>query len=277
MERIQKALEKARAQRQQTAADPMEPEHENKQVPGAAGSRATGLPVHIQYSQTNTVEVPEQVLEKNRVVAALKNHPQRDLFRVLRTKILHRMKKQGINSLAITSPTKKGGKSMVASNLAVSIAMEMNHTVMLVDLDLRNPSIHRYFGFETEQGLSDYLLDGMELPNLLVHPGIERLVILPAGKPVPQSSELLATPRMASLVADITTRYAERIILFDLPPLLHMDDALTFLPQVESSLLVVEEGGNTPAEVEQSLHLLEQANLLGTVYNKAEHIDHSPY
>jgi capsular exopolysaccharide synthesis family protein len=274
MERIQQALNKAREQRKQVAASQLPPLGKVAERPAPGSS---SVPDSIEYSQTSTVSISEEVLERNRIVAALKDHPYRDLFRVLRTKILHRMKKQGINSLAITSPAKGSGKSTIAANLAVSIAMEMNYTVMLVDLDLRNPFIHHYFGFEPEKGLSDYLLEGAELSGLLIHPGIERLVILPAGTPVPQSSELLATPRMANLMADITTRYAKRIILFDLPPLLHMDDALTFLPQVESCLLVVEEGGNSPAEIEQSLHLLENSNLLGTVYNKAQQTNHSPY
>lgn len=235
------------------------------------------VPRDIEYSQTRRVEVSTKLLESNRVIAGIKDHPQSDLFRVLRTKILHRMRVDKINSLAITSPTKGAGKSLVSANLAVSLAMEANQTVMLVDLDLRKPSISKYFGFDAQQGVSDYLLEGIELPELLIHPGIDRLVILPAGNPVPQSSELLSTPRMAHLVEDITNRYATRIIVFDLPPLLHLDDALIFLPQVKSSLLVLEEGVNTPPEIEQSLMLLEKSNLLGTVYNKARQTKHLPY
>ena len=237
----------------------------------------SAVPSSIQYSQTRQVEVSAEKLESNRLIAGIKDHPQSDLFRVLRTKILHRMRVDGINSLAVTSPTKGAGKSMVAANLAVSLALEANQTVMLVDLDLRKPAISRYFGIEAQQGLADYLIDSAELPGLLVHPGIDRLVLLPAGNPVPQSSELLSTPRMSHLVEDITNRYASRIVLFDLPPLLHLDDALIFLPQVQSSILVVEEGVNSAAEVEQSLMLLEKSNLLGTVYNKARQTKHLPY
>jgi Mrp family chromosome partitioning ATPase len=82
---------------------------------------------------------------------------------------------------------------------------------------------------------------------------------------------------MSHLVKDIRDRYTSRIIIFDLPPLLHIDDALTFLPQVQSSLLVVEDGVNTPGEIKQCLHLLENSNLLGTVYNKAHRVSQSPY
>ena len=239
--------------------------------------RKSAMPSEIEYSQTRRVEISADRLESNRIVAGIKDHPQSDLFRVLRTKVLHRMRVDKINSLAVTSPTKGAGKSMIAANLAVSLAMEANQTVMLVDLDLRRPAISRYFGFNAQQGVSDYLLEGTDLPELLIQPGIDRLIILPAGNPVPQSSELLSTPRMTHLVEDVTNRYATRIVVFDLPPLLHLDDALIFLPQVKSSLLVVEEGVNTPAEIEQSLMLLEKSNMLGTVYNKARHTRNQPY
>ena len=279
MERIQKALDKARQQRQGAATrqEPPPATPLRQPVPPVPPVAEDSSQDDITYSQTRVMPVAEEVLLENRVIAGIKDHPQADHFRMLRTKVLHRMRQQGFTSLAITSPAKGGGKSMVAANLAISIAMEANHTVLLVDLDLRRPSIHQYFGFEPGQGISDYLLDNVDLPELLVHPNIERLVILPVGHAVAQSSELLSTPRMADLVQDITNRYASRIILFDLPPLLHMDDALAFLPQVDASLLVSEEQVNTPAEVEQCMRLLENANLLGVVHNKALNVKHSPY
>ncbi|MCP4285470.1 MAG: P-loop NTPase [Gammaproteobacteria bacterium] len=260
-----------------SAATPDKEKVRVKQPRQGASRLQSAVPSDIEYSQTRKVEISADTLESNRVIAGIKDHPQSDLFRVLRTKILHRMRVDKINSLAITSPTKGAGKSMVSANLAVSLAMEANQTVMLVDLDLRKPSIGKYFGVDAQQGVTDYLLEGVELPGLLFQPGIDRLVILPAGNPVPQSSELLSTPRMSHLVEDITNRYATRIVLFDLPPLLHLDDALIFLPQVKSSLLVLEEDVNTPAEIEQSLMLLEKSNMLGTVYNKARLTKHLPY
>jgi capsular exopolysaccharide synthesis family protein len=269
---VTEAPEPEATHREQAAALPQTRQKKERVAP-----LKSAVPSDIQYSQTRRVDVSAEKMESNRLIAGIKDHPQSDLFRVLRTKILHRMRVEGITSLAVTSPTKGAGKSMVSANLAVSLAMEANQTVMLVDLDLRKPAISRYFGIEAQQGVADYLIDSAELPGLLVHPGIERLVLLPAGNPVPQSSELLSTPRMSHLVEDITNRYASRIVLFDLPPLLHLDDALIFLPQVQSSILVVEEGVNTAAEVEQSLMLLEKSNLLGTVYNKARQTKHLPY
>ena len=270
MERIQKALDKAREQRQVRADGPGLREQPTARQADSGGD-------DITYSQARIVKVSDEVLKENRIISGIKGHPQADSFRILRTKVLQKMRQEGYSTLAVTSPTKGGGKSVVTANLAVSIAMEANHTVLLVDLDLRRPTIHRNFGLKRGEGISDYLLDGTDLSELLVRPNIEHLVILPAGRAVTNSSELLSTPRMASLIEEITNRYASRIILFDLPPLLHMDDVLTFLPQVDATLLVEEEQVNTPAEVKQCLRLLENSNLLGVVHNKARNIKQSPY
>ncbi len=274
MERIQQALNKAEEQRRKLADSVRPNAAPDQRVEDGAGGESNGL---ITYSRTRTVSVPTDTMLDNRLVAGVKGHPQSDTFRVLRTKILYKMGQAGINTIAVTSPSKGSGKSMVAANLAVSLSLEVNHTVLLVDMDLRRPSIHKYFGFEPEYGLADHLAGDMEISSLLVNPGIERLVLLPSGNPIQHSSELISTPMMAELMEDITNRYASRIIIFDLPPLLHIDDALIFLPKVQSSLLVVEEGVNTPDEVKESLRLLENTNLLGTVYNKARQHKHSPY
>jgi protein-tyrosine kinase len=274
MERIQQALNKAEEQRRKVAdTPPPAGSSSQRETGGTAGDDHSA----ITYSSTRTVTVSPSTMLDNRLVAGIKDHPQADTFRVLRTKVMYKMKQAGINTIAVTSPSKGSGKSMVAANLAVSLSLEVNHTVLLVDMDLRRPSTHKYFGFEPEHGLADHLAGDMDISSLLVHPGIERLVLLPSGKPVQHSSELISTPMMAGLIEDITSRYASRIIIFDLPPLLHIDDALVFLPKVQSSLLVVEEGVNTPVEVKESLRLLEHSNLLGTVYNKARQHKQSPY
>ncbi len=272
MERIHEALKKAEEKRHKTTksgsrAGSVRPTDQVEQKDYSA----------IEYSDTKTISVSSKEMLDNRLVAGVKGHPQADVFRILRTKILHRIRNEGINTVAVTSPTKGCGKSMVAANLAVSLSLEVNHTVLLVDLDMRNPSVHNYFGFKPEHGLVDHLAGDMEISSLLVHPGIERLVLLPSAKAIQHSSELISTPEMADLIDDITNRYTSRIILFDLPPLLHIDDALIFLPKVQSSLLVVEEGVSTPAEVRESMRYLESSNLLGTVYNKAREHEHSPY
>ncbi len=117
------------------------------------------------------------------------------------------------------APGKKDGKTTTAVNLASSLSLEVGYTVLLVDANLRHPGVHTQFGLSASEGLSDYLLDNAPLSDLLLHPkGIDDLTILPAGKVIRNSSEMLNSPRMGTLVQELKSRYPQRIIIFDLPP-----------------------------------------------------------
>ncbi len=190
---------------------------------------------------------------------------------------MQKLKELSGNTLGIGSPNSGDGKTLTAVNLAVSMAMLPMHTVLLVDLDLRHPGTHEYFGIKVECGLSDYLTDQADFSDCLVHPDIDRLVILPAGRAVHNSSEILESPKMGSLVREIKGRYPDRLILYDLPPLLSSHDFLFFLPHIDANLLVVQEGKTRDGEIQHSLNLLKNYNLLGTVLNKSTEKDSHPY
>jgi len=227
---------------------------------------------NIEYSQTRTIKVSRSGLAENRIVAGNKSDPRATYFRMLRTQVLHTMRENDWSSLAITGPLPGVGKTLVATNLAISISMELNQTVLLADLDLRRPSLHKNFNFKPEYGLRDYLRDKVELSDLLVNPGFKGLVLLPGRGSSPSSSELLSSPRMLELYQELKSRYESRIIIYDLPPLLNVDDAMVVLPNVDSTILVVENGKNTQSEVQNSLRLLEGTNFIGTVLNKADEV-----
>ncbi len=120
-----------------------------------------------------------------------------------------------------------------------------------------------------EFGLVDYLEGRAKLEDLLFNPGFDRLVVLPGTPQGSYASEILSSPKMHSLMQELKQRYESRIIIFDLPPLLRNDDALVFTPQVDTNLLVVEEGVSTPDDIQKCLHLLQGSDLLGTILNKA--------
>jgi len=132
---------------------------------------------------------------------------------------------------------------------------------------LRKPSVHQYFGFEPEKGIDDYLLDGVALSEVLVNPGVERLVLLPVRRSIENSSELLASPAMGRLVQELKLRYPSRMVLFDLPPILASDDALSFAPHVDALLLVLRDAKTTRNELEHALEILQDVPILGTVLN----------
>lgn len=224
----------------------------------------------ITYTDTGTVRLSPDVLRENRVLLSSENNASAAAYKMLRTQVLQRMRENNWNALGITSCRAGEGKSLTAINLAISLASVVNYTVLLVDADLRRPKLHEYLGYLPSHGLDDYLLDEMPLKDILVNPQIDRLVILPGHNPVANSSELLSSPKMISLVEDLKTRYASRLLIFDLPPLLSTDDALAFSPFIDAVLLVLEQGATSRDELKRARKLLSDSNLLGTVLNKSD-------
>lgn len=260
MERIKQALEMARMERQKT--------HGPDVSPSRAGNVAS--PGMVTYTQTRVVEIVPDKLREKRVIIDLEQDVFTEAFRILRTQVLQRLQEKNWNSLAITSPGMNEGKTLTAINLAISLALEVNYTVLLVDADLRHPCVHNYFDIQAEYGLGDYLTADKPLSELLLHPeGIPGFVILPGGKPLANSAEMLNSPKMVRLVEELKTRYPSRIVLFDLPPLLTAADTLAFSPYVDAALLVIEEGKTQADDAKRAMELLGSTNVIGTVLNKS--------
>lgn len=268
MDRIQKALDKAK--RQQSGITSSAAQRKSPTAEWAEEEATLSEISEIKYTKTRIIKSSAVELEDNRVIAGHYNNPQSAVFRMLRTQVLQKMRSKNWQSIAVTSPTAGEGKSLVSANLAVAIAMELNQTVLLVDMDLRNPSLSKYFGLNAELGLKDYLQKNLRLDEVLINPGIERLVILPGVDRAADSAELLSSPKMANLVKDIKAQYDSRMIIFDVPPLLQTDDVLLSSQYFDCSLLVLEDGKNNEANIKQSLQMLEETHLLGTVLNKSE-------
>ena len=146
-------------------------------------------------------------------MAAYDKGPFVDAIKILRTQVIHRLREHNWNELGVTSPGYGEGKTLTAVNLAVSLAMEMTQTVLLVDANLRNPSVHELFGLKNCPGFADYLLDNQVIEDLLVHPGIGRFVLLPGGRAISNSTEILTSPKMLALVEEFKDRYPSRIVI----------------------------------------------------------------
>jgi protein-tyrosine kinase len=254
------ALERARAERESLGGSetrPPAPESDN--------------PKAIRYTRTRTEPVGRPQLRESRVVSAFEDSPFTEAFRILSTQVLQRLREHGAHTLAVTSPVDGEGKTLTAVNLALSLASWVDATVLLVDADLRRPAVHSCFGLPAAPGLSDYLLrDEADIADLLVRlEGIDRFVFLPGGGPLANSAEMLGSPRMAHLVAELKARYASRIVVFDLPPVLTTADALAFAPCVETVLLVLEDGRSRAEDARRAAELLQKTRLIGTVLNKS--------
>lgn len=246
---------------------------------GAGAGRATdlSLPPPIVYTRTRSLDIPLSVLRQRRVMAAYHRGPFVDAYKILRTQVIHRLRENGWNVLGVTSPGHGEGKTLTAVNLAVSLAMETTQTVLLVDSDLQSPNVHEVFGLKDCPGLADYLLDNQPVEDLLVHPGIGRFVLLPGGREISNSTEILTSPKMLALVEEFKHRYPSRVVIFDLPPLLHTADVLAFSPYTDALLMVVEEGRTTGEELRRALGLVKGSRpVLGTVLNKAGRLAATP-
>lgn len=239
-------------------------------------AQSTGLNA-LSYVQTKVVPLRPDHLERNRIVAYNKNSNVGGAFDLLRTQVLKIMEENGWRTLAITSPTPEAGKTVLAINLAMSIAHHTTKTALLVDFDLRRPKVGEYLGLPMDKSLNELLADEAELQEVLVNPTLPRFVVLPTREPIPLSTEVLSSPAVSHLIADLRERYNSRIVIFDLPPLLSSDDVINVLPRFDCVLLVVANGLNSKKEVEESLHHLGTANLIGTVLNKAEPENRSYY
>jgi capsular exopolysaccharide synthesis family protein len=224
----------------------------------------------ISYTNTKTVELNPQHLERNRIVAYNKSESATWIFDKLRTQVLQKMQENNWKSIAILSPTPGCGKSFVSINLAISIANQPQKTAMLVDFDLRKPRVAKYLGIEANKSLNDYLENRAELHEVLVNPSLPHLVILPTMKPVSHPAEILSSAKVNALIQDIATRYDSRIIIYDLPPILNADDAMIMLKKVDCALLVVGNGMVKESEIEEAMYHIPKEKLLGVILNKAE-------
>jgi receptor protein-tyrosine kinase len=176
------------------------------------------------------------------------------------------------NLIMVTSANPNEGKTFIATNLALSMASEHDVHVLLIDADVANPSIPAVLGFEAETGLIDAVSDhSIDLADVMIRTNIENLVVLPSGRPRPGASELLASARMTRFVNDIAKRYADRVIIFDSPPMLARSEAMVLAQHVGQVVFVVEAEHTSRTAVNEALAMIGQ-KLGGVVLNKTPQI-----
>jgi capsular exopolysaccharide synthesis family protein len=274
VERIAQALERARSERQRAAGEPLpafSAAEADQLLEGSSDHshrRSSESENDIRYTRTASIPVDKKRLEEKRILLAHEDNYALDAYKVLRTQVRQRMRIHGWRTLGVTSPSEGNGKTVTAINLAISLARDVTQTVLLVDLDLRRPSLNDYFPGGQGVGLSDFLTGEAEIPDILINPGIDRLVVLPGNHPIPHSSEMLSSPKMVRLLDELKTRYSDRVLILDMPPVLVVDDVIAFLPYMDAVMLVVEDGKTTREELRSAQELLGE-KMFGTVLNKS--------
>lgn len=207
-----------------------------------------------------------------------------DEFRVIKRPIIANAIGKGAapihngNLVMVTSAFPGEGKSFTALNLAMSIAMELDNTVLLVDADVARPSVLNLLGLPPAKGLMDILLEpSLDLSQVLLRTNIEKLSILPAGMPHQRATELLASDGMARLVEEMASRYPDRVIIFDSPPLLVTTEARVLASHMGQIVLVVEADRTTHSSIKQALATIEACPVKLMTLNKARHSGEGGY
>jgi exopolysaccharide/PEP-CTERM locus tyrosine autokinase len=202
--------------------------------------------------------------------------PASECFKMLRTKLLVAAREKPLQSILVTSAEPLDGKSLVAANLAVSIAQGMNEHVLLVDCDLRAPSIHKIFNLNVAAGIREYLKDGTSLDPFLVKTYQQKLTLLPGGSPATNPSELLCSSKMQVLVDELKSRYQDRFVIFDSPPGEFMAETAFLARLMDATLLVVRYGKTSKDLIHNTLENIGRDKIFGVVFN-ASHERQSDY
>ena len=268
----------------QQAADQDHPEPRKTGEGGAAetlspapgsGTAQVRKGVNVRYSRTRVQLNDPQKLRDNRVLSVFDDVDTANQFKILRTQILRKLKTTGGNSILVTSANPCEGKTFTSINLGISIAKEFDRTVLIVDADIRRPThghtdfSTEFFSLKVEKGLTDYLMGEADIEDVLINPGIEKLTLIPGGVPVANPPELLNSPRMEQMMADIKSRYAsDRLVIVDGPALLPFPDAMILTRYVDGVLPVIEAEKTSSADLKKMMKHLKEVNLLGMVLNK---------
>ena len=173
------------------------------------------------------------------------------------------------NLIMVTSSLPGEGKSFCAINLAISMAMEMDRTVLLIDADVAKPRVPEYLGIHADKGLLDVLQDkNLKLSDVMIKTDIAKLTILPAGRTYKRATELLASAAMTRLIEDIGNRYPDRIILFDSPPLLATSESSVLATHMGQIVMVVEAEKTSQDAVREALSHIQSCEVVGMLLNK---------
>lgn len=226
-----------------------------------------------QVSGTSAAKIlyDENAIDKNLVSHLAPQSFEAEQFKILRTHIFFPLSGKVPRIIAITSAVPEEGKSFVAANFAVSIARELDRSVLLIDCDLRKPSIHKLFGFKNNlPGLSEYLSKNIELSSVMFQTNVQKLTIIAGGSPVDNSSELLSSDRMAAMLRKVSQNQGDRFVILDTSPVNITAEAVALSNYVDGILLVTRLGYTPKTHLKELLKVMDREKIIGSVLN---HVD----
>lgn len=280
MERIKNAIDKARRERVATGDQPahapaIQPERATVQSPAPREpaiihTAPTSAAVQERWLKLPELKLDTARLQKSRIVTHDKSDPSHISFDSLRTRMLRVFKANNWSRIAITSPTKGCGKTVVAMNLAFSLSRQSDYRTFLMDLDLKAPSVANYLKLLDPRQAKLFLTGQTRPQDFLTRVGENLMLGLNTAR-VRESAEVMSAERTSTVFAETSALYQPDVSVFDMPPMFVSDDALAFAENVDCIMLVAAAGQTTAAEIEEcELLLAEHTNFLGVVLNKCD-------
>lgn len=287
---IEKALQKQQETAKPSLISQAMAEQSQNSAPIPAPQQAEEPTVaNAQSQHTRVLLIDTDRLEQNGMVSHTNNkaNPQiTNEYRSIKRKIIHNAfgpaapHHENGNLVMVSSSRPSEGKTFTSVNLALSLASEKDKTVLLVDADVLKPSIGKVLDLDVDNkpGLIDFLLgDVGSVSEVIYQTSIPNLRILPAGTSHHLSNELLASDKMALLTKELATRYSDRVVLFDCPPMLGVEETITVSKLLGQAMIVVEHGKTKMADVEHAISELNKNMAIGFIVNKAMQGAYSQY
>ncbi|MFC6438720.1 XrtA-associated tyrosine autokinase [Bowmanella sp. JS7-9] len=285
MSTIERALSRQKAQQQASAENKPQGEEIKDSVPAVEASADKQQPVAASAPRDSNLYLDLDLTDATRFVTSENSRSNlSEEFRAIKRKVLDTafgpLSKtlKNANIVMVSSANPGEGKTFSAVNLALSIALEQNKTVLLVDADVLKPNVMRTLGAEYENGLMEYLLEEVsDLSEVIYHTNIDKLRIIPAGKKHHLSTELLASEKMLQTVTEFANRYSDRVVIIDCPPLLGINETLIMTNLAGQAVIVVEEGKTKLTEIQAAVQNLNPDMAKGFIVNKSQRSAGSGY
>jgi len=257
--KIFEALEKSKKENKRSAPA--------NQPAGQSANQPISQPVSQPTDQPVNRQIFKDNLDENLVTLLNPQSFESEQFKILRTNLLFPVSGKSPRCIMITSALPGEGKSFVSANLAISIAQNIDEHVLLMDCDIRKPTMHSAFGFVDVQGLSEYLSKGISLSSLLIKTDLNKLTLLPAGSPPANPAELLSSQQMSELIKEVKERYNNRYIIIDSPPPQLTAETSAIARHVDGIIFVVKYGSTPRHIVTKLINILGKEKILGVVVN----------
>jgi protein-tyrosine kinase len=254
------------------------PEQESQHIPSGESRsiEVKGVQPDEDRSQATTTHSPPQNVpareqwDEKLLTANEKFSGVAESFRKLRTMILHPEDGRPARTIMVASANPQEGKSFISANLGISLAQGVGRRGLLIDCDLRRPSLHALFGLQNKQGLADYLRDGRDISTFMLPTGLDNLTLFPAGPPSDNPAELIASDKMAGMIRSLADKVDGRVVVLDSPPCLVASETLILSQLVDKVVLVVRWGKSGRENVRKVIEQIGRDKIIGIVFNAFE-------